>query len=481
MHVAVVARGNGVAEARVLAQALARHQPGWSLTVLVMPGLRPELRDGEEPFEVLVPGDLEFPLRGLLERAPAPALAALLRPLLAADLLARGAERVLVLAPDADVLGPLDALDAALDEHPAVLVPRLTGRLPQDGKRPDGGDLVDAGEIDDELVGVRGDQAGRDFVGWWTDRALEAAESAAKLKAPADAARLAASPLGAAERVFEGLGRIEDAGYGVSYWNLHERPLSQTDGELTAGGRPLRVLRWTGFRPDRPWWLSEQGSRTLVLDDPVLSTLVRRRAEALDAAGWVRLDHLSVHPEDLPNGLTYDVRLQRLRAEAADAGEGLGDVFSPAGADAFAGWLTAPAPQGAAAGLNRYAYDVWKQRDDVREAYADLDGADADGFLGWLWVHGREEMALQPALLPAPPDWAEPPERRVPSVLVAGYLRGTLGLGQAGRAYTAALQSAGVPVATRTLAIDPPADSLERRAAAAPARAHVPGALAARR
>ncbi len=151
MHVAVVARGNGVAEARVLAQTLARHQPGWPLTVLVMPGLRPELRDGVEPFELLVPGDLEFPLCGLLERAPASTLAALLRPLLADELLARGAERVLVMAADADVRGPLDALTQALEDHAAVLVPRLTGRVPQDGKRPDGGDLLDAGEIDDEL------------------------------------------------------------------------------------------------------------------------------------------------------------------------------------------------------------------------------------------------------------------------------------------------------------------------------------------
>lgn len=463
MHIAVVARGNGLAEARVLAQSLERHHPGWPMTVLVMPGLRPELRAEAEPFEVLLAGELDFPLRGLLERAPAPALAALLRPLLAAELLARGAERVLVLAPDAELHGPLDALTTALDDAPAALVPRLTGRLPQDGRRPDGGDLLDAGAIDDEVVAVRGDEAGRAFVTWWQDRAFEAAEGAAKLKAPSDAPRLTASPLDAAERVFEQLATVDDAGYDVSYWNLHERTL-ESAGELTAGGRPARLLRWTGFRPDRPWWLSEHGSRTLVLDDRVLSGLVRRRAEALGAAGWVRLDHLSVHPDDLPNGLVYDVRLQRLWIEAADAGEGLGDVFSPAGADAFADWLTGPAPQGAAAGLNRYAYDVWRERADVRDAYGDLDGADAEGFLGWLWVHGREEMALQGALLPVPPDSAGAAEQRVPGVLVAGYLRGTLGLGQAGRAYTAALQAAGVPVATRTLAIDPPADALTRQA-----------------
>ncbi|MDA0182392.1 methyltransferase domain-containing protein [Solirubrobacter phytolaccae] len=464
MHVAVVARGNGLAEARVLAQTLERQQPGWALTVLLMPGLRPELHEGAEPFEVLVPGNLEFPLRGLLERAPAPALAGLLRPLLAAELFARGADRVLVLAPDAELYGPLDALEAALQSHSAVLVPRLDGRLPQDGKRPDGADLVDAGEIDDELVAIRGDEVGQAFVTWWRDRAFEAAEAAAKLESPADATRLAASPLSSAERVFEGLTRLGDPGYDVSHWNLHERPLAQGEDELTAAGRPVRLLRWAGFRPDRPWWLSEHGSRTLVLDDPVLSTLVRRRAEALRIAGWLRLDHLSVNPDDLPNGLVYDARLQRLRAEAEDAGERMGDVISPTGADAFAEWLTAPAPQGAAAGLNRYSYDVWKERADVRSAYPDLDGPDAEGFLGWLWVHGREELKLQTALLPSPPDWAAKPEHRVPSVLVAGYLRGTLGLGQAGRAYTAALQSAGVAVATRTLAVDPPSDGLERKA-----------------
>jgi SAM-dependent methyltransferase/glycosyltransferase involved in cell wall biosynthesis len=467
MHVAVVAAGNGLAEARALARSLARHHPAWPITVLVMPGLRPELHAQGEPFDVLVPGDLDAPrLADLLDGAPPAALAALLRPLLVARLLARGADRVLLLAADAEVHGELAELENGLDAHPAVLVPRLSGVLPRDGRRPDGGDLIAAGEIDDELIAIRGDETGRDVVNWWVDRAFEAVEAAVALKeAPAPAAaRLGAGPLSVAEKVFAQLGRVSDAGYGVSYWNLHERPLAQNGGERTAAGRPLRLMRWSGFRPDRPWWLSEYASRTLVLDDPVLTALVGERVDALHAAGWLRLDEFAAGAEELPNGLAYDVRLRRLHAEATDAGEGFGDIFAPAGAAAFTDWLTGPAPQGASAAVNRYAYDVWRKRTDVQEAYPDLDGADGEGFVGWLWVHGRPELRLQTPLLPPAPDWVQSAPRRVPSVLVAGYLRGTLGLGQAGRAYVASLQVAGVPVATRSIAIDPPSDGLARSA-----------------
>jgi glycosyltransferase involved in cell wall biosynthesis/2-polyprenyl-3-methyl-5-hydroxy-6-metoxy-1,4-benzoquinol methylase len=223
-------------------------------------------------------------------------------------------------------------------------------------------------------------------------------------------------------------------------------------------------MRWAGFRPDRPWWLSEHASRVLVLDDPVLSALVRDRAEHLRGVGWIRLDNVSVSAGDLPNGVRYDERLQRLYAEAVDAGESPGDVQTPAGAEAFVEWLLEPAPHGSAAGISRYAYDAWRERVDLQEAYPDLDGDSAEGFVGWLWVHGRGELGLQTMLLPPPPKWVETTGVDVPPVLVAGYLRGNLGLGEAARSYVAALQAVGVPVATQTITIDPPVERLPRGA-----------------
>jgi SAM-dependent methyltransferase/glycosyltransferase involved in cell wall biosynthesis len=455
MHVAVVARGTQAAAARVLACTLHAVHPEWPITVVAMPGAVPDLRDGAEPFGVLAPpAVLGSDLRELAETAPLDAVERVLRPALAERLLERGADRVLVLAADAELHGGLDALVAALRGADAVLVPRLLGTLPEDGERPSAADLLAAGEIDDELVAVRATDGGRALLRFWRERAVEAAEAARG--APDAAAHLRASPLAAAPRVVAArLHRLEDPGYDVSCWNLHERPLARDGERLTAGGAPLAVMRFGGFRADRPWWLSEDATRVLVLDDPVLSELCGRRAAALREAGWVA-DGAGLGAGELAPGVVHDERLRRLHAEAIDAGEDFGPLDEPSGADAFLAWLAEPVGRGAAAGVNRYVYDAWREREDVQRAYPDLDGAHAEGFLGWAWVHGRPELGLQEALLPPPPAFlgAHVESAGAPATLVTGYLTGHLGLGQAARSLAAALAAAGVPVGTHAVTAD---------------------------
>ena len=112
-------------------------------------------------------------------------------------------------------------------------------------------------------------------------------------------------------------------------------------------------MRFAGFRADRPWWLSEHASRTLVLDDPALAEACGRRAQALLDAGWVVEAEGAGGARELPGGLVWNERLRRLHTQALEAGEDFGDIYSPAGARAFARWLTTPGEPGAAAGLAR--------------------------------------------------------------------------------------------------------------------------------
>jgi hypothetical protein len=390
-RVCSIAGEDDAAGALVLARSVAAHRPGAPLTVLVRPGTATDLRTDGGSLDVLRPAELVAPGLQRLLAAPPRQVTALLRPLLVSHLLEGGAEAVLLLPADAELYGPLEELDSLLERHDVVLVPRLTGGLPEDGHRPDGRDLLEAGDVDDEVVAVRRSDAGRAFVAWWAKRAGEAAEATALGRA---APAAVASPLAAAQRVFPTAGRLDDPGYNVSYWNLHERSLAVSKGKVSAGGRPLRLMRFHGFDPKRPWWLSEHATRVLVLDDPVLAELCRRHSSAL-------LDEGSVYPEgtdrvadDLGNGLRFEKRLLRLHAQASDEGEEFGDLHSRAGAEAFARWLTEPAPCGADAGITRYAYDVWRERADVQQAYPDLDGPDGEGFAGCLWVHGRPELGL---------------------------------------------------------------------------------------
>ena len=468
MHVAICAAGRGLVEARVLAASVAAHRPDWPITVLVLAGGEPlPLRD-DEPFDVVRAIDLDDPsLVRAINATTHERQAALAGPAVVEHLFAAGAPAVLLLASDAQLVSGPAELEAMLDDHDAVVVPRVGAALPDDGERPDASDLAEAGETDDGVFAVRNTDRGRAVTAWWSagvSEAMRAMASVERAGPDEPPRRLGATPPLSALRALEGVGVLEHPGYSLSAWNLHARPLGQDGQALTAGGAPARILRFPGFDAGEPWWLSRLATRISVLDDPVLEQLCGERARALRAAGWPEQDVVPAGQRRLANGLRYDQRLRRLHLEALEAGEDFGDVFEPAGAAAFTAWLNEPAVIGARQGMTRYHHDVWLSRPDLMTAYPALDGAeDAEGFTGWLWVHGRNELGLHTPLLPPPPAWVPRTHADVPAVLVSGYLRGVVGLGEAARRYLLALEVAGVSVATNVIPTDPPGQASARK------------------
>ena len=394
-HAGAVAAAADVSGILVLRAALEAHHPGARLTVVALPGARAAL-EAVLGLDVVGLSELAEGVHGAPVLLPPAAARALAGPLLLARLLREGAPCALLLAADCDVRAPLVAVEAALDEGDVVVLPRIAGRLPDDGERPDAHDLLTAGELDDEVVAVRAGAAGARCLRWWLDEAVRAVEAGGPA-GPGDD-RAMPSVLRAAERALPGIAVLADEGCGVSAWNLHERVLTEDSGGTPcAAGRPIALMRFAGFRPDRPWWLAEQASRARVLDDPVLARLCRERAAALRAAGWApapRGNHAG------PGPLLRDERVRRLVLTAATD---LGDLGEPDGEAALLAWLAAPAVAGNGFGINRYTYDLWRVRDDIQRAFPDLDGADGEGFVAWLWAYGVGEAGLDPRLLPPAP------------------------------------------------------------------------------
>jgi len=381
---------------RVLRAALDVHHPGTRLTVAALPGAR-ALLDAVAGVDVVGLTELAGAVHGAPALLPPPAARALVGPLLLERRLHEGAPCALLVTPDCDVRAPLVAVEDALDRGDVVVLARLDGRLPDDGERPEAHDLLAAGEVDDEVVAVRaGEPAGR-CLRWWLDETGRAVGAAA---GGAGDGRVLPSVLRVAERALPGVVVLTDAGYGVSAWNLHERALDEDAGGVPrAAGRPIALVRFAGFRPDRPWWLSEDASRTPVLGDPVLARLCRERAGALLAAGWSPASRGGAGGGAL-GSLLRDERVRRLVREA---GTDFGDLGEPDGEAALLAWLAAPAVAGNRLGINRYVHDLWRVREDLQRAFPDLDGADGDGFVGWLWAYGVGEAGLDPRLLPPAP------------------------------------------------------------------------------
>ncbi len=183
-----------------------------------------------------------------------------------------GSDVAVYIDPEASVYGPLDLALELARSRGVVLVRRATA-IPDDGERPDQHELLLAGRISDGFIAVARTAEAERFLEWWS-RHLDLPEE--------DDARW----LELAPDLFPGVAVLEDTGYNVSFWNLHERPVKRRDEELLAAGRPLRLVQFQGFRPDRPYWLSEQATRVRVVDDPVLAELCGEYAERLRAAGW---------------------------------------------------------------------------------------------------------------------------------------------------------------------------------------------------
>jgi glycosyltransferase involved in cell wall biosynthesis/SAM-dependent methyltransferase len=455
---------------RVLVEDLERHHPESRLVVLLLDGDAAGIADRESvetvrPHELDATRELEFGWRGWAD------LAVMLAPKLLELVLERGAMTAIHIEADVDVCDSLEPFTALAREHGVALLPRVPEGLPDDRLEPDDRALLAAGRVSPALIGVSAGDTGATFLRWWSTRMAESAESLQTAQPPATnlagCARELSGWLDLAPAVFgPRIALLDDPGFGISFWNLHARRLSSAGGELLAAGAPVRCIHYSGFRPDRPYWLSTDGTRVRVLDDPLLMDLCAVYAKRLLAAGWVNPEHRSDRLGRLADGTPFDERLRRLYVGAAASGEPFGDVSTADGTDAFTAWLKEPAQRGGAQGVNRYLYDAYLERSDVQDALPDLDGADGAQLIEWAWEHGTAELGLSPVLLPPLPGSAAPVTNRGIAVSVIGYLTESLGLGEAARLYVSALRSADVPVSTAGVRVQLPVDEPQEQALA---------------
>jgi hypothetical protein len=432
-----VAAGSEVASARVLATELHRHHPEDRVVVALLdPVVAPH---AGEPFEALAAEDIGPGQSG--EDDKLWFASRLLRRELEA-----GAEVAVYLQPSACVYRSLDAA-LALARERGVALTRRAVRLPDDGKRPDYSDLLAAGRVSDSFVAVARGEPGASFLEWWQARLAHPAAYETRW-------------LDLVPDLIPGVALIDDPGYGASAWNLHERPLERRGDEFLVAGAPLCTFEFAGFRPDRPFWLSERATRVRVVDDAALSALCQDYASRLLQAGWTPAKRSLDDVDRLGNGQRMDHLVRGLWEESAAAGEDFGNPLSAADADAFVAWMRGAGESGGAAGVNRYLLAAYRTRPDLQRAYADLDGPDGTELIAWSNAYGRRELLTE--LLPDPDDRRPAPDLSRLAVQVIGYLEDTLGVAEAARLYVDTLSAAGIPVATTAVPPDMSSDGGER-------------------
>lgn len=446
--------------ARVLARTYLRHHPDHDFVVLVADGTRP--RDVRPEYRVVsydwLTTDPDDYLR-IATCCPADGLVDAVTPLVVRQLLDRY-EAVVVLAPTIRVLAPFPEVAAAAAASGLVLTPRVLSPLPVDGRNPGDDRWTRTEGFDPGFLAVG--RNAKAFLDFWGERAR-----AEMLRPPA----VVRSHEPTVERTWLddvpalfGHEVLRDPGFGLAYWNLHERQLANEGDDVTAMGSPARFVNFAGYDPATPWLLSadcRDRPRVVLSTQPTLRALCDAYRDELLAEG-----HTSETTEDYRFGWLADgeplstpmrgvFRAALLKAERAAVEQvpfaGVVEEVPPHpfGADdgaAFVRWLcSTTSPTEAGAGFNRLTMWLWSRRIDLQSAFPQPLYENAEGYRNWCRTHGRTDGPLPDWALPGEPVAAAEPVDEF-GVNVAGYLTAELGLGEMGRIVHRVARHADVPV-----------------------------------
>jgi glycosyltransferase involved in cell wall biosynthesis len=452
----IIAR-NYLAHARVLAQSFSEHHPGERLQVLVIDDTDVALARGDEAFDTISPFELPMTRRTLHDMAmcyDVMELATALKPTLLRLLLERtGGEPVVYLDPDILVLAALDEVAPLAKKHGIVLTPHTVTPMPRDGRKPSETDIMASGVYNLGFLAVA---AGSEpFLDWWGERL--------RLDALVDHANMLFTDQRWVDLAFSyfDMHLLRDPGYNVAYWNADQRRIEHLGGNYVIGDRLVRFVHLSGFDPAHPHILSKhQGDnpRVLLSEQPVLGELCREYAARLRREGHDSLRCTPYGWSRLPDGTMTDKRMRRAyRAgliQSAQGGAAPPDPFDCSRPKALFEWLAAAGGRPEAPLMPRYLWEIYSDRVDVQAAYPRVGSVDESAYREWLRYFGSEEETIPEPLMPlvlGDPRWGAPvvepapADRLRPGILVSGYLKAELGIGEAARLAVDTIATTAIP------------------------------------
>ena len=455
----IIAR-NYLAHARVLADSFFAHHPDGVFTVLVIDDEGHRFDAGAEAFQCLRLSDIG------LDRAEICRLAALydvtelataVKPPLLQHLLKTASSPVVYLDPDIRLYGSLEHVSRLAEQHGIVLTPHMRSSMPRDGRRVDDFHILAAGVYNLGFIAV-GTTAG-DFLAWWWEKTQREARVDPTRMMFTDQRWVDFAPSFFSHFI------LKDPSYNVAYWNLHERELTWNGTGYLVDGKPLTFFHFSGFDGRAPHLLSKhQGARPRILlsERPAVARICHEYRGCLDQAkaaqevtvpyGWLKL----------PSGLPFDPQMRSVYRESFDKYFEAGGPEPPnpfSDEVRFLEWLNEPIAIGLRSRIPRYLLAIYRARADLQQAFPDLAGSDRQRYLDWIRTDGASQHNIPDALMPPVPsalhDGYTASDQLSDGVNIAGYFQAEVGVGEAARLLTSALDAAAVPYSTLTYEVTP--------------------------
>ena len=391
---ATIASKDHLAHARVVAASFRRHHPGIPFHVLLADEVDGWFDPAREPYELIELGALDAPdVAALRFRHPKQPFSYALLPTLLKHLLDRGYERVLFVKQESLVLGSLTSELERLDADEILLTPHLLDPLEGPDRSERERTIILSGAFNLGFLGVAEGPSTRAMLAWWADRLARHCRHAVGEGMHYEQRWATLVPT-----LFERVGIVRDPGLNVGHWNLHEREIRVDGDTVTAAGRPARLVRFSGYRPEEPERTTRYNDR-LARDElgDARALFDRFRAALLDA-GHEEVSRWPYAYDRFADGVAIPDLARELHGAAGSVAEALGDPFAT-GPGTFRAWLCEPEPGETVPRLLRALYE---RRADVRAAYPDALRPGDPALAAWFRSSGAAEHDIDPRLLAAP-------------------------------------------------------------------------------
>ena len=384
---------NYLAHVRVLTQSFLKQHPNGRVIGLLCDSIDGRYDPKLEAFTTLFAQDIGIPdFFDLTKKYTVTELCTAVKPFLLNYLFkTTDSDRLCYFDPDIMFFAPMNGILECLQTHNIVLIPHLTDSY-ADNLHPTEHSIMAVGAYNLGFIGLRRSEETERFLVWWGQKLLKYCYVDVARNYFVDQRWIDLVP-----GMYTGVYIERDSGYNVAYWNLPYRQITKQQSDYLVNGVPLKFFHFSGYSPNHPDRISNHQDRLSMDAVGVGKELFQQYSDKLLCADYKRVSHWNYSFSYFSNGTDLSELVRVLWREAVDAGLPWADSEKPEASESFYKWLAMPTGDGLPM-INRVAMRIYETRQDIQEAFPDIQHIYRHAYVDWFIKCGIVEYNLDPML-----------------------------------------------------------------------------------
>lgn len=244
MHIFTICSNNYLAQAIVLGNSVKAHNPSYTFQIFLCDEKSSLIDYTKINHDITEIGSIESQVYELAKKYNIIELNTAVKPTVFQYLFENpNVNKAIYLDPDICVYSTFDQLAKKLNENSILLTPHIFNSIPLDGKTPGENTFLNYGIYNLGFLALKKDKNTKELLKWWKNITYNQG-----FIQPANGFFVDQLPINLVPLFFKGVSILEDLGYNMAPWNLHERTLHKKDGVYKVNNmETLKFFHFSSF------------------------------------------------------------------------------------------------------------------------------------------------------------------------------------------------------------------------------------------